>query len=146
MNKLSLNKYFKTLAIIHLTLIFALLIFVVGSLFLRTEGYIRPDFKALDFLRFVVPVTVFGMLYGGNFLYKRRVMIACKKSTLAKKLVAYREGTILRYIFWFISSLVPIMAYLLAGNWLYFAFTALVIFVFLANPPSIIKAKQELNL
>lgn len=146
MNKLSLNKFFKRLAIIHITLIFALLIFVLVSLFLRTEGYVRADFEAHDFLRFVVPVTVFGALYGGNVLYKRRLMIAGKKSTLAKKLVVYRKGAIFRYIFWFISSLVSIVGYLLTGIWLYLGFAALIIIVFIANFPSIGRAKQELNL
>ena len=146
MKKLSLSKYFKTLAKIHATLIFVQLFFILATLFLRLEDFIVIGSGDFSFFRYVLPVFVFAGLLEGNRIYKRKTKIASGKSTLAKKLSMYRKGVMVCYSFWMISSLASVGACLLTGNWFYLALSGLVVVLFLANRPTIDRAKRELDL
>ncbi len=145
MKKLSLSKYFKSLAKIHAALILAQLIFMVLALFLRAEGYISTGAGRFSYLSYILPVVFFAGLFAGNRVYKHKTKIASGKSTLAKKLNLYRKGIIKRYSVWIISSLLAIASYLLTGIWIYLALSGLIVVVFFANRPTIDRAKRELD-
>jgi hypothetical protein len=145
MKKLSLSKYFKTLAKIHAALIFVQLFFILATLFLRLEDYINIRPGDFSFFRYVLPVFVFAGLIEGSRIYKRKTKIASGKSTLAKKLNLYRIAVVIRYSFWITPSLASLAAWLLAGNWIYIVLSGLVVVVFLANRPTIDRAKRELD-
>lgn len=145
MKKLSLNKYFKSLAKIHAMLILVQLIFMVAALFLRAEGYINTGSEKFTYFSYILPVVVFAGLFAGNRIFYQKAKIASGKSTLGKKLTLYRKGIFLRYIFWVASSLASLTAWLLTGNWPYIALAGLVVIVFFANWPTIDRAKRELD-
>ncbi len=145
MKKLSLSKYFKSFAKIHATLILIQLVFMLATLFLRVEDYIHTGSEKFSYFSYVLPVVVFAGLLAGNRIYKQKAKIASGKSTLAKKLSLYRKGVMICYSFWIISSLASVGAWLLTGNWVYLALSGLVVVLFLANRPTIDRAKQELG-
>jgi hypothetical protein len=145
MKKISLSKYFKSLAKIHAALILVQLIFVVAVLFIRAEGYINTGSEKFTYFSYLLPVLVFAGLFAGNRTFKQKVKVASGKSTLGKKLTLYRKGIFLRYIFWLVSSLASLAAWLLTGNWPYIALAGLVVIVFFANWPTVDRAKRELD-
>ena len=146
MSKLSPNKYFRVLTKIYVTLIFAQLIFILIVLFLRTDMHAAPESGNFGIFKILVPLIVGGGIYEGNVLYRKRVRKAREQSTLAKKLEVYRLALMLRYAFWIAPSLFAIVAYFLAGNWMYLALSVIVILLFLANRPGMDKARQDLDL
>jgi|GEM_PF-3027880 len=146
MSKLSPNKYFRVLTKIYVTLIFAQLIFILIALFLRTDMHAAPESGDFEIFKILVPLIVGGGIYEGNVLYRKSVRKAREQSTFAKKLNGYRGALMLRYAFWIAPSLFAIVAYFLAGNWIYLALSVIVILLFLVNRPGMDKARQELDL
>ena len=146
MNKLSTNQYFKTLKITHVTMVFIQFIFILAALFLREEGYIRPVSGQFKVFRYIVPLFVLSGLYEGNVLYKRKLISAVKRSTLAKKLEIYRSGLIIRYVLWEAPSLLAIAAYVITGIYIYLGLSGVIILVFLFNRPTMNKVKRDLEL
>lgn len=146
MNKLSPDKYFKSLSKLYINLIFLQLIFILIALYLRTEQYAGHEFGDFEFFKFVVPLFAGGGIYEGNVLYKRRIREARKKTTLGDKLADYRLALLFRYTLWVAPSLFAIVAYFLTGNWMYLAISGLLVLVFSAHRPGMDKAKQDLDL
>ena len=146
MGKLSLSKYFKSLIFLYTALIFAQLVFILAALYLRTEEYISPEYEELSLFRFVVPLLVFGGLYEGNLIYKRKLKAARKHFTLVKKLADYRLGIIIQYIFWIVPSLFAITAYVINDNWMYLALSGIVVIAFLTHPPGMKKTRRDIDL
>ncbi|MGM0530168.1 MAG: hypothetical protein ACQER7_02315 [Bacteroidota bacterium] len=146
MNKLSPDKYFKSLTKLYINLIFLQLIFILMALYLRTEQYVGHEFDDFEFFKIIVPLFAGGGIFEGNVLYKRRIKKAKKKFTLAGKLADYRLALMFRYTLWIAPSLFAIVAYFLTGNWIYLAISGLVILVFLINRPGMDKIKEDLGL
>jgi uncharacterized membrane protein len=145
MNKLSLNKYFKNLLLFYMTLIFIQLVFILVSLHIRSKGYITDEYDTWNFLKYVVPILAIIALFTGKNSYKRIIVKARKKSTLAKKLASYRKAFMIQFMFWLAPSLVSILAYMLTGNWVYVTISGLIIILFIINRPGIEKARKELD-
>jgi len=146
MKKLSLNKYIKSLAKIHITLIFIQLIFMLVTLFLRVEDYINIGAGSFSYFSYILPVVVFAGLFAGNRIFKRTTKIASEKSTLVKKLKLYRKGVMIRYSLWIIPSLASIVAWFLTGNWIYLVLSGLIVVVFFVNRPTIERVKHDLDI
>jgi uncharacterized membrane protein len=146
MNKLSPDKYFKALSLLYVTLIFFQLLLILLVLFLRTEGYARPEFAEIELLKLIVPLFVGAGVYEGYVRFQKRLKKAREMSTLDRKLTVYRLALIMRYIYWGIPSLLAIGAFFITGEWIHLGLSGLMIIVFLTNRPSVDKAKKDLEL
>jgi uncharacterized membrane protein len=146
MKKISLNKYFKSLAKIHAALILVQLFFIVAALFLRAEDYINAGSGEFTYFSYLLPVLVFAGLFAGNRIFNQKVKISSGKSTLGKKLTLYRKGVFIRHAFWIIPSISALAAYLLTGNWIYIALSGLIVIVFFTNWPTLERVKHDLDI
>lgn len=148
MNNLSVNKYFKALNKIFVSFIFIQLLFVLTTLLIRLNNLMNVaiNIEYLKLLKLIVPILAALGLFEGTRFFRRKLKQAQKRFTLAKKLADYRIGHIIQYSFWETPSILAILVYLLTGNWIYLAISGVILLLFLANRPTIDRARRELEI
>lgn len=99
-----------------------------------------------NFLRIVVPISGLALILVSNRLFNSRLKQAREGTKLFHKMEAYRAAAVLRYIILDGAAFLNLVAFLLAGTFLYPILCAVILFLFFMNRPTPAKMIQDLQL
>jgi hypothetical protein len=138
------NGFLKTISIIYFALIAGQLMFIVVAFFSVSDN--PPQNQDYDNFNIVVPIIVGSGLFLSNLIFKQLISKIKDNFTFQKKIEAYRSALIIKYALLEGPSIFSTAIFLISGNFMFLAFSAVMILAFLINFPSRNKAVQDLNL
>jgi len=136
--------FLKTMSIIFYALLAGQLLFIVVALF--TVNSIAPQNQDNDTFNIIVPVIVGSGMFISNVLFKQLLGKIDNNLSFEKKIEAYRSALIIKYVLLEVPSIFSTTVFLMSGNLMFLAFSAVTILAFLVNIPNRNKIAQELNL
>lgn len=146
-NKVTSKDYFKTMQILHLAMIAGLVFFMLVSAFFVRGLLLEPiDSGIMSILMVVVPLLIFGGLFGSTLLIKNKLNVAKQKPNLTEKMSDYRAALIINFAMLEGPSFFAIVAYMLTGNLLFLGMAGLLLLVFFTIRPTTEKAIRDLEL
>jgi uncharacterized membrane protein len=141
------RQYFKSLQIIHITLIAGQLIFgliVAYMLEVQKINFGMQDLKIIFYV--IVPVFAVASYAGGSFFIKTRLKTTKNLKSLASKMNDYRTVLIMQYAILEGPSFLSLTVYLLTGDLFFTGITGLIIMVLIILRPKSEKAISDLEL
>lgn len=143
----SSKEYFKTLGIIHLSLIGGLLLFGMVSVFLQTDSPSSDNnSSSIDVFMIFAPVIAFLGITASYLISNNRLQSIKKHDSLSKKMNEYRSTQIVKYALLEGPALFSLVSYLLTGNCIYLILAAVLIVLLFMNRPTKFKAISDLTL
>jgi hypothetical protein len=85
-------------------------------------------------------------MFISNVLFKQLLGKIDNNLSFEKKIEAYRSALIIKYVLLEVPSIFSTTVFLMSGNLMFLAFSAVTILAFLVNIPNRNKIAQELNL
>ncbi len=147
--ELTSKEYFKSLTVIHAALLFGQILFGGVAFGLNTSGQLQLGEELKDLtsiFNILIPFLVIGGVFGSTLLSKNRLKTIREKKDLKEKLGDYRTLQVLKLALLEVPSFFALVCYLVTGNFMFLAFSAIIIVVFFINRPSKARAIYELEL
>lgn len=146
-NKVTSKDYFKAMQIVHLAMIAGLVLFMlVSAFFVNGLIFDQTDGDIMNIFMVVVPLLIFGGLFGSTVLVKNKLNLAKQKPNLLEKMSHYRSALIINFAMLEGPSFFAIVAYMLTGNLLFLGMAGLLLLVFFTIRPTTEKAIRDLEL
>lgn len=139
---------FKSLQILHRSLLAGQVIFAVITFYLVYTNSFREDFQYLDkILQVVAIVFSAGGFYIGGFLFKRKLLHAREMmGNPTEKFSIYKAASLLQWALLEGPCLFVLVCFLLTHNYAFLVLAAVLILLFVLMAPSKIKIALQLQL
>ncbi len=149
MNKTSSNPgALRTLLLLHKSMLVGQLIFATVAFYLVYSNQFATSLKHLDRpLQLIAIAFSAAAVYGGNFLFKKKLAEARTAITGAKeKMAIYRQACIIQWAMIEGASLFSIICFLLTRNYAFLVLAAVLMLLFAMMAPSKLKITIQLQI
>lgn len=145
--KVTSKQYFKTLKIIHISLIAGVILFASFISYLLSGEDLTIDFDPDSNIYYVI-IGMFGLiaLFGGDIIFKNLLKKAKIQPALSSKMIQYQSANIIRFALLEGVALFGVVAALLTLSVWFLAITAILLIVLASYHPNIEKAIRDLEL
>jgi hypothetical protein len=146
-NQQTTKAYFKTLTIIHLSLVLGIVLFGLVVLFFIAD-FQHPDYysELARLFVYLVPGLVLIGIVASNVVSKIRLTALKQSSDLTAKLKGYNEPLIIRYVFIESPALFALVAIFITNDINYLVYAGLLVVLLIFKRPTIRSVIADLEL
>lgn len=140
------NNFLKTITLIYYALLAGQIMFLAVAYLLNSNQISSKKHEMYDIFIIIVPILIGSGLFLSNFIFKMLIGKIEQNTSIENKLMTYRSALIIKYALMEGPSLFAIVAFLISGNAIFLAFSAVMILAFILQRPNRDKIVQNLNL
>jgi len=145
--KITSKQYFKTLKIIHASLVGGVLLFAFVVTYLLSGEHLSNSFNNESSMFYTI-IAVLGLfaILGGDFIFKNMIKKAKMHPALPTKMVHYQSACIIKYALPEGVALFSIVASLLTMSVWFLVIAGILVLILISYHPSIEKTIKDLEL
>jgi hypothetical protein len=141
------REYFRLMLIIYFALVAGQVMFGLVVAFLRLAGDFSMELSEMkDIFLILSCVFAAGGYLGGRILFRKMMVSARDRASLAEKMANYRSAMIVRYALLEGATFFTIIACLITGDFLFLGFAGFLVLIFVTMPPTRNNAIRDLEL
>ena len=140
----SIKSILRTLTIIHTAFCISIFLFGLAVLYITKNPTLNYS-DTEDNLFYIVPILAIVAAFVSQYLFKKNILKAQKKSTLEDKIIQYQASKIMQFALIEAPAFLGIVEFLISSNLYYLIISAILLAYLISRRPTKTEIKTNLN-
>ena len=142
---MQIKPFFRTLTIIHSSLVLGLVLFCAIAYF-QSDGFTVSMENEFDIFIYVVPLIGMAGYFGSQYVFKNLLNTIKSSDDLGIKLGKYRTASLIKFAILEAPAILALIAFYMTKNALYFVISVCLILYLFIQRPTVQRMKNDLPL